>query len=239
MLTGRTPGALDATLAPVTPVPLPPAQVAVGDPPSLIARRPDVRAAERELAAGTAGVGVAKARALPGIRFLGLLGLGGTSPGDVFDLGNIAAIAAPSLSWSFLDFGKNRAATRVSEAQRDQADATYRRTVLDALQDAETALSRYGNSRKQLGRLVQAEATAKRATALNRQRVAAGTTTLIDQLDVERQQLSATSSVTQARAQLTQYYIAVNKALGLGWSDPVSADAGRSSATATPPASAR
>lgn len=239
VLTGRTPGALDATLAPVAPVPLPPAQVAVGDPASLIARRPDVRAAERQLAAGTAGIGVAKARELPGIRFLGLLGLGGTSPGDIFDLGNIAAIAAPSLSWSFLDFGKNRAATRVSEAQRDQADATYRRTVLEALQDAETALSRYGNSRRQLGQLVQAETTAKRATALNRQRVTAGTTTLIDQLDVERQQLSATSAVTQARAQLTQYYIAVNKALGLGWTDPVSADAGRSATAATPPASAR
>ncbi|KQM62234.1 MULTISPECIES: efflux transporter outer membrane subunit [unclassified Sphingomonas] len=239
VLTGRTPGALDATLAPVAPVPLPPAQVAVGDPASLIARRPDVRAAERQLAAGTAGIGVAKARELPGIRFLGLLGLGGTSPGDIFDLSNIAAIAAPSLSWSFLDFGKNRAATRVSEAQRDQADATYRRTVLEALQDAETALSRYGNSRRQLGQLVQAETTAKRATALNRQRVTAGTTTLIDQLDVERQQLSATSAVTQARAQLTQYYIAVNKALGLGWTDPVSADAGRSATAATPPASAR
>lgn len=239
VLTGRTPGALDATLQPVAPVPLPPAQVAVGDPASLIARRPDVRAAERQLAAGTAGVGVAKARALPGIRFLGLLGLGGTSPGDIFDLGNIAAIAAPSLSWSFLDFGKNRAATRVSEAQRDQADATYRKTVLDALQDAETALSRYGNSRKQLGQLVQAEATAKRATALNRQRVTAGTTTLIDQLDVERQQLTATSAVTQARAQLTQTYIAVNKALGLGWTDPVSADAGRSATAATPSAPAR
>lgn len=239
VLTGRTPGALDTVLTPVAPVPLPPAQVAIGDPASLIARRPDVRAAERQLAAGSARIGVAKAHALPGIRFLGLLGLGGTSPGDVFDLGNIAAIAAPSLSWSFLDFGRNRAAIGVSEAQRDQADATYRRTVLDALQDAETALSRYGNSRKQLGQLVQAEATARRATALNRQRVTAGTTTLIDQLDVERQQLSATAAVTQARAQLTQYYIAVNKALGLGWTDPVSADAARSATAATPPESAR
>ncbi len=224
VLTGRTPGALDATLAPVAPVPLPPATVAVGDPASLIARRPDVRAAERQLAAGTAAIGVSKAKELPAIRFLGLLGLGGTSPGAIFDLGNLTALAAPSLSWSVLDFGRNRAATRVSQAQRDQADATYRRTVLEALQDAETALSRFGNTRRQLGQLVQAQATAARATALNRQRVAAGTTTLIDQLDVERQQLSAQSAVTQATAQLSQSYIAVNKALGLGWTAPVSAD---------------
>ncbi len=62
------------------PVPLPPAQVPVGDPALLIASRPDIRSAERQLAAATAGIGVSKARELPAVRFLGLLGLGGTSP---------------------------------------------------------------------------------------------------------------------------------------------------------------
>ncbi|KQM22433.1 RND transporter [Sphingomonas sp. Leaf24] len=239
VLTGRTPGTLDATLTPPAPVPLPPQRIAVGDPAALIARRPDIRAAERQLAAGTAAIGTAKARELPGIRFLGLLGLGGTSPEKIFDLGNLAALAVPSLNWSFLDFGRAKAATRVSEAQRDQADATYRRTVLDALQDAETALSRFGNRRRQLGQLVQVEATAARAAALNRQRVAAGTATLIDQLDIERQQVAAASAVAQARAGLTQSYIAVNKALGLGWTDPVSADAAPRTTAADPSRSAR
>ncbi|SFP56820.1 efflux transporter outer membrane subunit [Sphingomonas rubra] len=219
ILTGRTPGALDATLAPAAAIPLPPARVAIGDPAALIAHRPDIRAAERELAAATAGIGVSKARELPGIRFLGLLGLGGTAPGDVFDLGQLTTLAAPSLSWSFLDFGRNRAATRVSEARRDGAEATYRRTVLEALADAETALSRFARTRAQLGQLARAEATATRATTLNRQRVAAGTATLIDQLDVERQQLQARTAVVQARSQLSQRFIAVNKALGLGWRD--------------------
>lgn len=239
ILTGRTPGALDETLATVVPVPLPPAAVAIGDPAALIARRPDIRAAERELAAGTAAIGVNKAKELPGIRFLGLLGLGGTSPGDVFDLGNLTALAAPSLSWSFLDFGRARAATRVSEAQRDRLDAAYRQTVLEALQEAETALSRFGNTRAQLGQLAQAEAAATRAATLNRQRLDAGTTSLIDQLDVERQRLQAATAVAQARAQLTQSFIAVNKALGLGWTDPVSADGDRPSGATTPPPPAR
>ncbi|MDP1026727.1 efflux transporter outer membrane subunit [Sphingomonas sp. KR1UV-12] len=219
VLTGRTPGALDATLATVVPVPLPPATVAIGDPAALIAHRPDVRSAERQLAAGTAAIGVNKAKELPGIRFLGLLGLGGTSPADVFDLGKLTALAAPSLSWSFLDFGRARAATQASEAQRDQAEAQYRQTVLAALQDAEDALSRFGSTRAQLGQLVRAQETAGRAAALNRQRVAAGTSTLIDQLDIERQQLSAAIAVVQAKAQLSGSYIAVNKALGLGWTD--------------------
>jgi len=219
-LTGRVPGALDATLGPVIPVPLPPAQVAIADPAALIAHRPDIRAAERELAAATAGIGVSKARELPGIRFLGLLGLGGTRPGDVFDLGNLTALAAPSLNWSFLDFGRARAATRVSQAQADRADAAYRQAVLDGLRDAEDSLSRFGSTRAQLAQLVRAEATARRADALNRQRVSAGTASVIDQLDVERQLLAARIATVQARAQLAQSYIAVNKALGLGWTDP-------------------
>jgi len=220
ILTGRTPGALDATLSTVMPVPLPPAQVPVGDPALLIASRPDIRSAERQLAAATAGIGVSKARELPAVRFLGLLGLGGTSPGDIFDLGKLTALGAPTLSWSFLDFGKARAATRVSEAQRDQAEAGYRQTVLQALQEAETSLSRFGNLRAQLGNLARAEASAARAATLNDQRVRAGTSATIDQLDIERQRLSAAIAVAQAKAQLTNGRIAVQKSPRLGWTPP-------------------
>ncbi|MEH3035501.1 MAG: efflux transporter outer membrane subunit [Sphingomonas adhaesiva] len=220
LLTGRTPGALDATLTPDAAIPLPPARVAVDTPAALIARRPDVRSAERQLAAVTAGIGVSKAKELPGIRFLGLLGLGGTSPGDVLDPAKLTTLLAPSLSWPFLDFGRARAATRASEAQRDQADAAYRQAVLAALQDAEASLSRFANARSQLAQLLEAEASATRAATLNRQRVAAGTSTVIDQLEIERQQLAARIAVSEARAGLTDSYIAVNKALGLGWSEP-------------------
>lgn len=220
VLTGRTPGTLDATLATVVAVPLPPASVPVGDPAALIANRPDIRSAERALAASTAAIGVARAKQLPGIKFLGILGLGGTSPGDVFDLGNLTTLLAPQISWSFLDFGKARAATRQSEAQRDEAEGKYRQTVLEALQDAETSLSRFANLRLQLASLASAEASATRAAALNQQRVAAGTSATIDQLDIERQRLTAAIAVEQAKAQLTNSYIAVQKSLGLGWLVP-------------------
>lgn len=219
VLTGREPGALDATLTGVVPVPLPPAQVPIGDPASLIAHRPDIRSAERALAASTAGIGVNKAKLFPSLQFMGLFGLGGTSAGDIFDIGKLTTLVSPMLSWSVLDFGKNRAAVRQSEAQRDEAEAKYRQAVLAALQDAETSLSRFGNVRQQLGQLSQAEATAARSAALNKLRVQAGTSTVIDQLDIERQRLSATIAVAQAKAQLTDSYIAVHKALGLGWTD--------------------
>lgn len=223
ILTGRAPGALDATLATEVPVPLPPREVPIGDPAALIAHRPDVRAAERALAASNAQIGVNTAKLFPSLKFMGLFGLGGTSIADVVDPGKFTALLAPMLSWNILDFGRARAGVRQAEAQRDAADAQYRQTVLEALQDAETSLSRFGNVRLQLAQLARAEATATRAAQLNDQRVRAGTSTLIDQLDIERQRLAASIGVAQGKAQLTNSYIAVQKALGLGWTDPVHA----------------
>lgn len=220
ILTGRAPGALDAALATPVAVPLPPAQVPIGDPAALIQHRPDIRAAERALAAGNAQIGVATARKFPSLNLLGIIGLGGTGVSDVLDPSKLATVAAPMLNWSFLDFGRNRAAVRQAEAQRDAADAQYRQTVLEALQDAETSLSRFGNARQQLAQLLLAEQSATRAATLNAQRVDAGTSTLVDQLDIERQRLSATIGAEQGRAQLTNNYIAVQKSLGLGWTDP-------------------
>jgi len=220
MLTGREPGALDATLGSIAPVPLPPAQVPIGDPATLLSHRPDIRAAERALAAGNANIGVQKAKLFPKLNFMGIVGLGGTNIGDVIDPSKFTTLAAPMLSWSFLDFGRTRAAIRTAEAQRDEADAQYRETVLEALQDAEKNLSLFGNVRQQLGQLRGVEVTAEQSARLNRQRYQAGTSTLIDQLDIERQRLSAAIAVAQAKAQLTNAYIGVQKSLGLGWSDP-------------------
>ncbi len=217
VLTGRAPGALDSLLAAPAPIPLPPEQVAIGDPAALIAQRPDIRSAERALAASTAAIGVQKASLLPSISFTGLLGLGGSRPGDVLDPENLSGLALPMLSWSVLDFGRGRATVREAEAKRGEAQALYRQAVLGALEDAETSLSRFGNSRRQLARLVMAERSASRAAALNGQRVEAGTSALIDQLDIERQRIAATIAVAQSKAQLTGDYIGVSKSLGLGW----------------------
>ena len=219
VLTGRAPGTLDQQLAAGAPIPLPPAEVAIGDPTSLVAHRPDIRAAERTLAASNAAIGVAEARRLPRLSFMGILGLGGSSPGDVFDIDKLTALAAPQLSWSFLDFGRGTAEVRRTEAQRDQAAAQYRKAVLAALEDAETSLSRFGHARLQLASLARADQAAARAATLNRQRVEAGTSALIDQLDIERQRLSAAAALSQGKAALANSYVAVQKSLGLGWAE--------------------
>ncbi|HWK35524.1 efflux transporter outer membrane subunit [Sphingomonas sp.] len=217
VLVGEQPGAVDALLATPGAIPLPPASVAVGDPAALLQRRPDIRAAERRLAAQTARIGVAEAARFPRLSFMGIIGIGGTKPSALTDLGNISAIALPQLSWSFLDFGRNAARVGQAEGARDEAEAQYRRTVLAALQDAEDSLSRFGHRRESLAALARIKTSADRAATLMQQRQRAGTATLIDALDAERQRVLAEQNLTAATAGLTTDYIAIQKALGLGW----------------------
>jgi NodT family efflux transporter outer membrane factor (OMF) lipoprotein len=217
VLTGQAPGALDAELGAARPIPTLPAQIAIGDPAALIAHRPDVRVAERALAASTAQIGVTKAKLLPTLSFTGILGLGGTSVGDVVDPSMLAAALLPQLKWSGLDWGKGRAAVHQSEAQRDTAQAQYQQAVLKALEDAESSLSRFGTARVRLAHLAQGQAAASRSEALGAQRRAAGTASGLDQIQRETARLQASLSRAQAQAELTVDFIAVNKALGLGW----------------------
>jgi len=217
VLTGAEPGAVDAMLAAPAAVPLPPAAVPVGDPAALLQRRPDIRAAERALAAQTAKIGSAEAARFPRLSFMGLIGIGGTSPGNLTSLSDISALVAPQLQWNFLDFGRNKARVRQAEAARDEAEAQYRQTVLGALRDAEDSLSRFGARRANVAGLARAKSAADRAAALMQQRYKAGTATLIDTLDTERQRVAAEQNLTSATAALTGDYIAVQKALGLGW----------------------
>ena len=217
VLTGAAPGTLDAMLADSGPVPLPPEAVSIGDPAALIARRPDIRAAERTLAAQTAQIGVAEAARLPKLQLLGLIGLGGEDPSDVVDLDKLTALASPMLQWNVLDFGRGSARVDQAKGKRDEAEARYRQTVLAALRDAEDSLSRFGSQRRALGGYAHASASADRASGLMKQRYAAGTVNLSDLLDVERQRVSAQRAVSTAQAELTTGYIALQKALGLGW----------------------
>jgi outer membrane protein TolC len=135
----------------------------------------------------------------------------------MFNIHDLTTLLAPSLTWDVSGLAKNQAAVHAAEAERDQAQAQYRKAVLDALQDAETSLSRFGHYREQLAGLMRAKAAADSASALNSLRVRAGTSSTLDQLDIERQQLSAAISVAQGTAALTNSYIAVQKSLGLGW----------------------
>ncbi|WP_296952898.1 efflux transporter outer membrane subunit [uncultured Massilia sp.] len=223
VLVGQAPGAIDAALgtpaAGAAAVPLPPASVAVGDPAAMLRRRPDIRAAERTLAARNAQVGQAEAARFPRLTLLGMIGIGGTHLRDLTHLDDYTAVAAPQLSWNVLDFGRARAGVARAEGVREEAEAQYRLAVLGALRDAEDALSRFRQRRTTVATIARAKATADRAALLTGARRKAGTANLIDMLDAERQQLAAEQNLAQAQAALTGDFIALHKALGLGWDD--------------------
>ena len=217
VLTGRAPGDLDAQLSAVGDLPGIPASVPVGDPAALLQQRPDIRAAERKLAASYAQIGVKQANMFPKVTLVGALGFTSTSMGDLLTKSAFTWAGIPVLQWNFLSFGRNREAVAQAEAVRDEADANYRKTVLAALQDANDALSRYGHQREHLVRLQQVQASATRAAQLVRARYAAGASSMIDLLDAQRTEYAAQQDVVSGQASLLDDFVSLQKSLGLGW----------------------
>jgi outer membrane protein TolC len=186
-LLAQEPGQLDAALAQPGAVPVPPTTVPVGDPAALLRRRPDIREAERQLAASNAQIGQAVAQFFPTVSLVGTLGFSSTQTNHLLSSDSFDYLGGPTLSWNIFNFGRTSARVRETRAENEATLAQYQNTVLSALQDAETALSRFGRQRENVARLAAAEASAARGAELTRQRQAAGTASLIDSLDTERQ----------------------------------------------------
>ena len=218
VLTGQAPGALDRELATPAALPAMPSSVPVDDPAAVLKRRPDIRAAERRLAASSAQHGQHEADLFPKVTMLGFIGSNAADPGHLLHKSAFTWLGVPYLQWDVLDFGRTRGAIRQAEAGRDEAAARYTQTVLAALQDANNALSRYGHQRDSVARLQQIEASADRSAKLMRQRYEAGASSLIDLLDTQRVQFSAQQNLVQGRAELLKDFVSLQKSLGLGWS---------------------
>ena len=221
VLTGREPGMLDAELSAPGAVPDLPAQVPVGDPADLLRRRPDIRAAERKLAAQNAVIGQRTADLFPKVNLIGLLGWGSADIGRLFD--GTTGLAAPVLQWNALDFGRTRARIDQAKACRDEAAAQYESTVLNALGEVETGLARLGHARQDVIAQARVEASAGKAAELMRQRQSAGVASVVDVIDTERTRLGAEQNLLVARAALVEDYVALQKSLGLGWSEDTAA----------------
>ena len=218
LLTGDEPGTHDALLSTPAPIPMIPGTVAIGDPAAMLRRRPDIRAAERQLAASNAQIGVNVARQFPSVSIMGIIGLGGPNIADVVDPDSVAGLLLPRISWSFLDFGRNRARVEQARADRDEAEAQYRKAVLGALSDAETSLTRFGNQRRNLFSSVASRNGARQSATYAGQRYAQGAIPLTTSIDAERAALAADQSVLEATGELDRAFIALQKAMGLGWS---------------------
>jgi len=217
VLTGQAPGALDRELSASAPLPVLPATVPIDDPASMLRQRPDIRAAERRLAASNAQIGERTADLFPKVTMLGFVGSNAADPGHLARKSALTWLGVPFLQWDVFDFGRTRSSIRQAEASRDEADARYAQTVLAALQDANNALSRYGHQRESVARLQQIEASADRSATLMRERYGAGASSLIDLLDTQRTQFSAQQNLVEGRADLLKDFVSLQKSLGLGW----------------------
>ncbi|MFF7706736.1 efflux transporter outer membrane subunit [Pseudomonas sp. NPDC007930] len=217
LLCGLEPGELDARLASPAPLPQVPAQVPLADPAQLLKARPDVRAAERQLAQRTAQIGQQQAEWFPKLSLTGDLSFSAGDPGHLLRNANGTWLALPRLTWNILDFGRVRAGVENAEGSRDEALAHYQAVVLGALKDADLALARYGHQRQNTVLLADVEASAQRAANLSRQRFDAGTASTLDWLDAERTLFEAQQNHISANAELVKDFAALHKALGMGW----------------------
>ncbi len=216
VLLGQRPGTLDAELVAAERAPLL-KPLAIGNAEDLLRRRPDVRIAERNLAAATARIGVATADLFPRLSLGGFIGF---LSGDAAQLGESASQAwsiAPSLSWAALDLGSVRARMRASEARADSALATYERTVLVALEDTENAFVGYSQQQSRLASLGRQIAASRRAADLARIQYREGLIDYLRLLDAETTLLQAEDAVADAQTGLQTGVVAIYKALGGGW----------------------
>jgi len=217
VLAGEQPNALSAMLTPVAALPELPRLVQIGSPADLLRRRPDVRAAERRLAAATATIGVAEADWFPRVSFTGEIGF---ATSDIKRAGDAPAATyayGPSIQWAALDFGHVKARIDQTKASQQGAAAAYEQTVLRALEETENALVSYRETRHQLDYLGASARASNRATELAHKRYVGGATDFLDVLDSERSQLVVEASLSRARTAAATDLIGLYKALGGGW----------------------
>ena len=223
VLLGREPDALMAQLSDMAPIPgiADPDAIALripaGLPSDLLRRRPDIRRAEREVAAATARVGVATADLYPKFSITGTAGLESISTSDFLFGTSRMWTVGPTMRWPIFEGGRIRAYIEVRNAQEEQALLTYQKTVLSALAEVEDALVAYAKERTRHQALAASAEDFRLSEVLARERYEEGYANYIDVLEAQRSLYAAQDSLAQSDQQLVSDLIAIYKALGGGW----------------------
>ena len=214
VLTGQPAAALRAELgAPASAVSLP-SLVAIGRPVDWLARRPDVRAAERRLAAATADVGVEIAEFYPKLNLVGDFGWTGRTESAIGDSNAERWRVAPGISWRILDFGRIRQRVEASEARAAGALAAFEETWLTAIEETENALSNYRATTERVSLLEDAVHEGSEAARLARLRFEAGADDYLSVLDADRTRIELDDQLALARTDRATALAALYKALG-------------------------
>ncbi|WP_156818715.1 efflux transporter outer membrane subunit [Sphingomonas sp. Mn802worker] len=219
VLTGQTPDALIVELSRPRPALSVPPAVPPGLPSELLRRRPDVRAAERNLAAATADIGVAVADLYPKFSLTGMAQLISTALSNLFTGDSLQLTGAANATFPVLDFGRRKGQVAIRQAAADEAYAQYRRTVLLALRDTEDALIRIRTEQDRRTVLVAGLTDARRAVGSVEARWRAGLTDFGDVLAARQSVLSAEDQVAESNGNLRRDLLSLYKALGGGWEE--------------------
>lgn len=217
VLSGKQPLELVPLLQKIAPLPSYDGPKTLGDPAALLQRRPDIRAAERNLAAATASIGVVEGELFPKVTFNGSVSLQAPSVPDLTSGKNDAWNLVPTISWPALNLGRVLARMDQAEAATTEALARYEQSVLVALEETEGALARFTASRQRRDHLKVSVEQSSKAVAIARTQYENGLVDLLPVLDAQRaallNQLELAGSETELLTSLVQLF----KALGGGW----------------------
>lgn len=216
-LLGEPPEALDERLLAPAPIPPAPDAILVGVRSDLLRRRPDIRQAERQLAASSAEIGFATAELFPRFSLFGGLGLQSRSAGGLFEGSSLRYSIGPSFSWPIFDGGRVRARIAAADARNEAAAARYEGAVVHALADSETAINRFLSARRVEGDARASLDRQRAAFALSEMRFESGEDS---RLALERARLllaGAEARLADAEGAHTAAAIALYKALGGAW----------------------
>jgi NodT family efflux transporter outer membrane factor (OMF) lipoprotein len=217
ILLAKEPAALDADLAPARPLPTVEGVLAPGLPAELLARRPDLRAAERQLAAASADIGVATSDLYPTFDLTLGLGLQANNSSTFAERASRYWSIVPGVVLPIYDGGRRRAVIQAKQAVYDELLARYRATYNSALEDVENALTAYYAERDRNRILTESVRVSEDALALALDRYRRGLTTFLDVLAAQRALYTAQNNLTESSGQLLTDLIALYKALGGGW----------------------
>ena len=217
VLLGQFPEDLAKELASPGKLPALPAQIPPGLPIELLRRRPDIHAAERQLAAATARIGVATADLFPRVIVSGALGgQGGPRSSSAIPITFIGA-AGPSVYWPLLDFGTLDAIVDIADLQAHELLINYKQVILTAVQQVDDAIASYAAEQERLKSLDRALLGARRATKLATERYDRGLTDYLNVLDAERQEFDLDEQYVVSQQNAAKQLVALYKALGGGW----------------------
>lgn len=201
------------------PVPLPavPEAPASGLPSDLLARRPDVRTAEREMAAASADIGVAMAERYPRFSLLGSGGWNSVASNSLLSTASSAWSVGPQLSLPIFNRGRLKNQVRANQAALDAAQSSYRKSVLNAVADVEVALERVARNEERRRRALESESHYLRMTSLTERQLKAGEVSKLAMLEAQRSLLGQEDQRVQAHAQSLNSLASLHKALGGSW----------------------